>query len=201
MATANLTAKLDRIKNYATRYEVVAVHLTGAYRSFLIGYTARKSLPGLLATIRMNGEKLCNLLGVTDDHRMNKLPGSALDLGNGWTVKFSGRTQRDAYLEGELSFVGTMTALEAVKTTITADTSPVAAVRHAVAGGKFIIRLDRDNGPGRRSGSVLDDAGNVIGDASDYIYGGRGYAVHTAAYAGFVSESEAVYVEAEKGVL
>lgn len=81
-----------------------------------------------------------------------------------------------------------------METTISANTSPVDAVFHSVLGGKFRVRLTRDNGPGRRSGEVLDDAGNRIGDASDYIYGGRGYAVHTRPFGGFVPESQIVYV-------
>ena len=57
------------------------------------------------------------------------------------------------------------------------------------------VRLIDDRGPGRRSGDVLDDTGKVIGSAHDYPYDGRGYAVHTKPFAGFVPESDIEYVE------
>ena len=79
--------------------------------------------------------------------------------------------------------------------TISRDTSPVDAVWFAISGGTFRIRLSgHAMRPGQRSGEVLDDAGNVIGSASDYIYGGRGFAVHTPAYGGFVSTDQVVFV-------
>ena len=78
--------------------------------------------------------------------------------------------------------------------TISNDTNPVDAVFHAVFGGKFLIHLLDDNGPGRRYGNVMDNNGNVIGSASDYIYGGRGYAVNTKPYGGFVPEEQVEYV-------
>lgn len=79
-------------------------------------------------------------------------------------------------------------------TTISADTDSVSAVFHAVLGGRFRVRLYRDNGPGHRSGHVLDDAGNRIGDAHDYIYGGRGFAVHTRPYGGYVPAEQIDFV-------
>lgn len=41
---------------------------------------------------------------------------------------------------------------------------------------------------------VLDDAGNVIGSASDYIYSGSGFAVHTRPFGGYVAESQIEFV-------
>lgn len=83
-----------------------------------------------------------------------------------------------------------------MKTTITSNTHPVDALRHTLLGGKFIVRLsDPEAKPGHRSGYVLDDAGDIIGDASDYIYSGRGYAVHTGPFAGFVPAEDIVIVE------
>lgn len=79
-------------------------------------------------------------------------------------------------------------------TTIKSDTSPVQAVMFAVTGGTFRLQLTNDEGPGHRSGYILDDDGNRIGDASDFIYGGRGFAVHTKPFAGFVSIDQIEFV-------
>lgn len=70
--------------------------------------------------------------------------------------------------------------------TIQEKTDSVTAVFHALLGGMFRVRLTEDRGPGRRHGEVLDDAGNVIGSAADYIYGGKGFAVHTRPFGGYV---------------
>lgn len=84
-------------------------------------------------------------------------------------------------------------------TTISATTCPTEAVLHAVMGGKFRIHLipEQDGGdsrPGHRYGSVLDDAGNVIGDAYDSTYGGAMFTVHTRPFAGCVYLEQIVFV-------
>ena len=103
--------KLARITRYATKYEVIAEH--PEYRSILLGYTGRKSFQGLLVAARQHGEQLVDLLGLTTDHRADR-QGSTLLLGNGWSIRFSGRTQREAYTEGERPFVANMDNLEPV---------------------------------------------------------------------------------------
>lgn len=52
------------------------------------------------------------------------------------------------------------------------------------------IHLTDNDGPGRRFGNVVDQQGNTIGSAHDYIYGGRGYAVHTERFGGFVPDND-----------
>lgn len=78
--------------------------------------------------------------------------------------------------------------------TINENTGSTEAVGHAISGGKFRLRLVEDNGPGSRHADVLDDNGKCIGGASDYIYQGRGWAVHTKPFAGFVPEEQIEYV-------
>lgn len=79
--------------------------------------------------------------------------------------------------------------------TINSQTSAGVAVVFACLGGKFRVRLDDPTAkPGSRWGDVLDDSGVRIGDASDYIYGGRGFAVHTRPFGGFVSEDQIEFV-------
>ncbi len=79
--------------------------------------------------------------------------------------------------------------------TISSNTNCVSAMRHAVLGGTFRVRLNEDRGPGHRWGEVLDDAGNVIGSAQDYTYGGSGFAVHTRPFAGYVPTHQIEFVE------
>jgi hypothetical protein len=78
--------------------------------------------------------------------------------------------------------------------TITNETSPVDAVWHSCLGGSFRLRITRDDGPGHRSADVLDDAGNVIGNAYDYIYGGSAFSVWTKPFAGYVPMSQIEFV-------
>lgn len=81
-------------------------------------------------------------------------------------------------------------------TTIDNNTSSVDAVWHAVTGGKFRIRLlPQEKGSRSRWGIVLNDKGEQIGDANDYTYGSRGFAVHTGPYGGFVSIEQIEFVD------
>ena len=76
----------------------------------------------------------------------------------------------------------------------TPPTDSVSAVWYALTGGKYIVRLtDEHAQPGNRSGDVLDSDGKVIGSASDYIYGGAGFAVHTRAFGGYVPTEQIVF--------
>lgn len=62
-------------------------------------------------------------------------------------------------------------------------------------GSKWRVRLsDPTAEPGRRSGQVVDADGEVIGDASDYTYGGCWFAVHTPAYGGVVAVDQIEFV-------
>lgn len=96
-----LTEKLAKIQRYATRYEVVAVN---GDRQILIGYTPRKSFRGMFDMACKNGPDVAKALGL-DCSQSNKRSGLTLDFRNGWVLKFSGRTQREAYIAGELPFV------------------------------------------------------------------------------------------------
>lgn len=60
---------------------------------------------------------------------------------------------------------------------------------------KFMVKLDNPNAePGRRYGYVLNESGEIVGDASDWMYCGLGFAIHTAAYGGFVDTENIVFV-------
>jgi len=92
--------KLDRLKNYRTRYELIASHPDG--RKLLIRYTARQGRRGLLDALTMDAARVCQVLGADDIH-WGKRAADGGHMGE-WTVKFSGRTQREAILGGELPF-------------------------------------------------------------------------------------------------
>lgn len=79
--------------------------------------------------------------------------------------------------------------------TLQADTDPLTAIMFNLGGGIFRVRLyEPDAVEGRRTGLVLDDKDDVIGTASDYIYGASGFAVHTRPFAGFVPAKQIEFV-------
>lgn len=89
-----------------TRYEMIATSPDG--RRFLLLYSRRASMPGLLTCARQRGAELCDRIGVDDSPRCTKARGGrfpVLDMGNGWTIGFSGRTQLQARPEGELPWI------------------------------------------------------------------------------------------------
>jgi hypothetical protein len=91
--------KLARLKNRCTRHEVVLTN--GTDTKFLVLYTAQHSNRGLIAAIRQRYDailaKTCGELpyAVKPDQKF---------AGNEWRCFFSGRTQREAILAGELEF-------------------------------------------------------------------------------------------------
>jgi hypothetical protein len=98
--TTNQIDSLARLTNYHTRYEVVA---TNMHRTILAGYTSRKSRSGLLATVRMHSEAWVELTG---DNALSwgRRASDGAAIGE-WVIRFSGRTQREAIIEGELPFI------------------------------------------------------------------------------------------------
>ena len=56
------------------------------------------------------------------------------------------------------------------------------------------IKLIGNDTPGRRSGQVLDEDGNVIGSAHDSTYGGGAFAVHSIQYAGYTPLDQIEFV-------
>jgi hypothetical protein len=99
-------AKLERIQNYATRYEV-ALSLDDG-RKLLVCYTPRKNRAGLLSAIQNRGRAiLAHMPDLSDDARMSYAAATGFNLGDGHRVHFTGRTQRDAICSGELDFIGT----------------------------------------------------------------------------------------------
>lgn len=86
-----------------TRYEIVATHQDG--RAYLIGYTPRLSRQGLLTAMQKHGPAIIAKLaiGATDQMDFATKPRVHAKCA-GWTIGFTGRTQRDAQTS-QLPFV------------------------------------------------------------------------------------------------
>lgn len=94
--------KLARIKNRTTKYELVATNKTTGQK-VLVGYT-QKGRPGLLNMLRKNAEEAVALLaGGVDRIDFAKKASDGATMGD-WLINFSGRTQREAIIGGELVF-------------------------------------------------------------------------------------------------
>lgn len=81
-----------------TRYEVAVERGEDRY---LVGYTARRSGRGLYAYLPGNEPLVMLVLDGLEDTPMKKRA-KAIEFGTGWTVRFTGRTERTALTEGEL---------------------------------------------------------------------------------------------------
>tara|TARA_R110000803_G_scaffold32357_6_gene71396 strand:- start:3532 stop:4134 length:603 start_codon:yes stop_codon:yes gene_type:complete len=103
--TVTTTDKLAKLTNRATRYEALLCH--PEHRSLLVGYSARKSFPGLVGLLRIHADTVCSLF--TDPGLSFTKEGQDIVLCGGWSVKFSGRTQRTAICNGERPCIGTVT--------------------------------------------------------------------------------------------
>jgi hypothetical protein len=97
--TDSQTAKLESLRNYATRYELVLTNLDSGEKRRLC-YTSKKNRTGLFVAVRKNGTELVAFCGAEDF----KLTGKAEALIGRWSLRFSGRTQREAIQAGELAW-------------------------------------------------------------------------------------------------
>lgn len=98
------TARLHSLYNRATRYEIT---LSDGARTFLVGYTSRKSRQGLLGTLQAHGEAIVALACPIGNEQITF--GRNINAGatiGPWQAKFTGRTERDAIMTGELQRVG-----------------------------------------------------------------------------------------------
>jgi hypothetical protein len=100
-SASSLADRLARLANHHTRYELIAVSPEG--RRVLLGYTARRSRSGLRAMLRQNAPSVVAVCG-SDSFGLAKRAADGATVG-AWRVVFSGRTQREAIIAGELPFV------------------------------------------------------------------------------------------------
>lgn len=100
--TAEQHRALARIANRATCYEAVVIRADGERR--LLAYCDRRSNAGLLGAMRQRGAALLDFLECGDDATFKAIKGGGYRLGD-CRVVWSGRTQRDAIMEGSLTYI------------------------------------------------------------------------------------------------
>ena len=99
-------SKLNSLHNRASRYEVLATFAAteshGETR-VLIGYTCHRSRHGLLKCCQAQGQAIIDAFGICDNDRFipAKRAAGGFTIGK-WSFNFSGRTQREAIMEGEI---------------------------------------------------------------------------------------------------
>jgi hypothetical protein len=93
--------------NEATRYEIIA---TNGERTILVGYTSRKNQRGILdmLTAKLDDVEFARLYMLATATKTQPSSWEAFgrkpEVASGdWTVKFSGRTQREVCTLGELA--------------------------------------------------------------------------------------------------
>lgn len=91
---------------HATTYEIAAEHPDG--RKYLVQYVARKSVRGLVDSVRRMAPHVLRVLGVPEDARMVECKGNhgwpSCKIDN-WVIRFTGRTMREAKRDG-LEWIG-----------------------------------------------------------------------------------------------
>lgn len=85
-----------------TRYELMVEHTSG--HRVLVCYTPRRTLSGLLAAGRERFADLERVTGVKAWDAAGKAAEGLVSQNGAWTLRFSGRTQREAHAS-ELPFV------------------------------------------------------------------------------------------------
>jgi hypothetical protein len=100
--------KLRWLQNRRTAYELVAVN--GDQR-ILICYSSVRSRGALYRICCKRAADLLALTGAESIHFAK----TAADGGTmgAWTIRFSGRTQRECYIEGELPYIGNLASVPA----------------------------------------------------------------------------------------
>jgi hypothetical protein len=96
--------KLERLRFAPSRYEIEIVASSGA--KHLIAYTPRRSFRGLLDAVRQRGVAILRVVGMPEETQAERV-GASLRFADGTVIRFSGRTQRDAIMHGELPYVDT----------------------------------------------------------------------------------------------
>mgnify|MGYP005823231145 CR=1 FL=1 len=94
--------RLRRIARYRTAYELAITNNTDTY---LVRYSASKSRRSLLANCRFSADQLVSLTGSEEITWGNRAADGAV-MGD-WRITWTGRTEREAIIEGEHPFIHT----------------------------------------------------------------------------------------------
>lgn len=97
--------KLSRIKGRATLYEVALVRADGT--KVLLAYTNRTSKEGIMSAISQRALAVIAFIGhgLIDMRMYPKRGTKDIAMDGGATVTLTGRTQRDAIIDGELDSI------------------------------------------------------------------------------------------------
>lgn len=96
--------KLARIHNRATCYELALIN---GDRRILICYSMRQGRHTILEACRKHGQAIVDLTCPHGEQNMVFLKPASLGATIGdWWIRFTGRTQREAIITGELPWIG-----------------------------------------------------------------------------------------------
>lgn len=101
--TETLERKLERLYNRRTAYELV---ISNGAITYLLCYAEARTRKGIFLAVNHRCEKLVPLTGVSHIDFAKRVADGAM-MGT-WSIRFSGRTQREAYIGGELTYVGSL---------------------------------------------------------------------------------------------
>ena len=93
--TPETISKLERMKYHLTRYEVIAEN---AERKIRIGFTSGKSGRKLRELVFNRAERILADMGLPETAQFDF--GKTAITGNGWTIRYTGQTERDCVLGG-----------------------------------------------------------------------------------------------------
>lgn len=100
--------KVPALVNYSTKYEIVA---TNDRETYLVGYRLRANKRMLMDAIRFRGPELLKVLALPADASFKFTSATSVKLGDWWTIKFTGRTQKDALcMHSEYRSIGQVAA-------------------------------------------------------------------------------------------
>jgi hypothetical protein len=95
---ATTQQRLARLSNRVTLYETVATYGT---QTVLVVYCGKNKTRFFRAIAENDQERAKKLVELTGAERITVGKGTVLGTIGEWTIKFTGRTQRDAIVEGE----------------------------------------------------------------------------------------------------
>lgn len=102
------TARLQALHRRPTRYELVAESPSG--ERTLLGYSVRRTRAVMLGLAQEHGKELVALMELGDDTgiQFERDPTPAapvMMVANSWRIRYTGRTERCAIIEGELPHI------------------------------------------------------------------------------------------------
>lgn len=97
--------RVARLHNRHTLYEAEIIRPDGT--KALLAYCGRRSKQGLIEALDKRAPHALRFLGAPRHARVERERGSPdVKIEGGGMIRFSGRTQREAIIEGELQYVG-----------------------------------------------------------------------------------------------